>query len=37
MDIRTYTKVGGETYHLNLELITDNFAPIGQKYMGGYS
>jgi outer membrane receptor protein involved in Fe transport len=35
--ISTHTKVGGENYHLNLELITDNFIPVGQKYLGGYS
>jgi hypothetical protein len=35
--ISTFTKVGGETYHLNLELITDNFVPVGTKYLGGYS
>jgi outer membrane receptor protein involved in Fe transport len=35
--INTYTKVGGENYHINVELITDNFADVGQKYLGGYS
>jgi len=35
--ISTHTKVGGENYHLNVELITDNFAPVGEKYLGGYS
>ena len=35
--INTYTKVGGENYRINVELITDNFAPVGEKYLGGYS
>jgi len=35
--ISMHSKVGGENYHLNLELITDNFVPVGQKYLGGYS
>ncbi len=35
--ISTHTKVGGENYHINVELITDNFAPVGKKYLGGYS
>jgi outer membrane receptor protein involved in Fe transport len=35
--ISTHTKVGGENYHINVELITDNFADVGTKYLGGYS
>jgi hypothetical protein len=35
--ISTQSKVGGEKYHLNVELITDNFVPVGEKYLGGYS
>jgi len=35
--ITTNTKVGGENYNINVELITDNFANVGTKYLGGYS
>jgi len=35
--ISTHTKVGGENYHINVELVTDNFAPVGEEYLGGYS
>jgi len=35
--ISMHTKSGGEKYHLNAELITDNFMPVGTKYLGGYS
>lgn len=35
--ISTHTKVGGESYNINVELITDNFADVGTKYLGGYS
>jgi len=35
--INTYTKVGSEQYKFNVELITDNFVGVGNKYLGGYS
>jgi outer membrane receptor protein involved in Fe transport len=35
--ISTHSKVGGENYHVNVELITDNFVPVGEEYLGGYS
>jgi len=35
--ISTHSKVGGENYHINVELVTDNFADLGEKYLGGYS
>ncbi len=34
--ISTHSKVGGENYHINVELVTDNFADLGEEYLGGY-
>ncbi|MBU2447159.1 MAG: TonB-dependent receptor [Bacteroidetes bacterium] len=35
--ISTQTRIGGEKYHFGLELITDNFSQLGEKFLGGYS
>jgi outer membrane receptor protein involved in Fe transport len=35
--INTSTKMGGEQYRINVELLTDNFASVGEEYLGGYS
>lgn len=35
--ISTQTRTGKEKYNFNFEVITDNFAKVGKKYLGGYS
>lgn len=35
--ISTQTRTGKENYSISLEAITDNFAKVGEKYLGGYS
>jgi outer membrane receptor protein involved in Fe transport len=36
--VSTHTKRGGENYHINIELITDNFmGGVGNEFLGGYS
>jgi len=35
--ISTFSKVGGEKYKIQVELITDNFTSVGNEYLGGYS
>ena len=35
--ISTHSKTGTDEYKFNVELITDNFTGVGEKYLGGYS
>ncbi|MGE5682419.1 MAG: carboxypeptidase-like regulatory domain-containing protein, partial [Bacillota bacterium] len=35
--ISTQTRTGSENLNLAFEAITDNFMPVGKKYLGGYS